>query len=141
MWPASAVVVLIPAFQPSAALVELVHDLHELRPVLDVLVVDDGSGRAYDGIFGAVAASGAQVLRLPVNRGKGAALKVGFAHVRRHAPGAPVVCADADGQHAADDVVASSTTSRPRRPTGALWCWGCAISTPASPPAAGSATS
>lgn len=46
------------------------------------------------------------MLTLPVNRGKGAALKAGFAHVAALRPGAPVVCADADGQHALADIVA-----------------------------------
>ena len=45
-------------------------------------------------------------MTLPVNRGKGAALKAGLAHVAATRPGAPVVCADADGQHALDDIVA-----------------------------------
>ena len=50
------------------------------------------------------AAAGAAVLRQPVNRGKGAALKAGFAWARRNAPGEAVVCADCDGQHTPDDV-------------------------------------
>ena len=39
------------------------------------------------------------------NRGKGAALKSGFAHIERRFPGADVVCADCDGQHTLVDIL------------------------------------
>ena len=37
--------------------------------------------------------AGATVVRLPHNRGKGAAVKVGFAWAAEHSPGEDVVCA------------------------------------------------
>lgn len=49
--------------------------------------------------------AGAEVLTHPVNRGKGAALRTGFAHIRAHHPGEPVVCADSDGQHTLLDIL------------------------------------
>lgn len=93
-------IVLIPAYQPGPALVAVVHGLAGHR----VVVVDDGSGPAYAAHFRSAAALGARVITLPHNRGKGAALKAGFAHIARHHPGEPVVCADSDGQHAPADI-------------------------------------
>lgn len=95
--------VLIPAFRPDQRLVELVRDLR--GTALDVVVVDDGSGPGYAPVFAAVRAAGATVLRHRENRGKGRALKTGLTHVGRHRPGVAVVCADADGQHSAPDVL------------------------------------
>lgn len=96
-------IVLIPSYEPDARLVEIVT---RLRGIADwqVVVVDDGSGPAYATWFDAVRALGAEVLSHSVNLGKGRALKTGFAHVLAHHPGADVVCADSDGQHAPEDI-------------------------------------
>ena len=94
-------VVLIPAFQPDGRLVALVDALLPRGPVV---VVDDGSDAACAPVFAAVAARGAVVIAHPVNRGKGAALRTGFAAIARAWPGADVVTADSDGQHTPDDV-------------------------------------
>ena len=93
-------VVLIPAYEPDARLVTLVRALAGCR----VLVIDDGSGPAFDGVFAAAAASGALVLTHEGNRGKGAALRTGFAAIAQRFPGAHVVTADADGQHTPADI-------------------------------------
>ncbi|MDN4474384.1 glycosyltransferase [Demequina sp. SYSU T00192] len=93
--------VLIPAYEPDARLIALVE---ALQPAHRVLVVDDGSGSAYDAVFAEVAARGATVLRHESNRGKAAALRTGFAWMVGHAPGEAVVCADSDGQHTAADI-------------------------------------
>ncbi|MBL0746700.1 GtrA family protein [Nocardioides baculatus] len=98
--------VLVPAYCPGAAMVRTVSDLRTARPDWAVLVVDDGSGTAYDDRFAQARAAGAEVLTLPINRGKGAALKAGLAHVLATRPGSPVICADGDGQHALADIVA-----------------------------------
>ncbi|HEY0643861.1 MAG TPA: glycosyltransferase family 2 protein [Nocardioides sp.] len=97
---------LVPAYRPGPALLRTLADLRAARPDWGLVVVDDGSGPAYADVFARAADSGAVVVRLPANRGKGAALKAGFAHVAATRPGCPVVCADADGQHALDDIVA-----------------------------------
>ncbi|WP_307858275.1 bifunctional glycosyltransferase family 2/GtrA family protein [Cellulomonas fulva] len=98
-------VVLIPAYEPDERLVSLVVHLRAARRDLPVVVVDDGSGPAFSEVFHEVAATGATVLRHDENRGKGRALKTGFAHVAARHPGAPVVCADCDGQHTVSDVL------------------------------------
>lgn len=96
--------ILIPSYEPDEGLVHVVRDLvaAEVGPVI---VVDDGSGPAHAAHFAAVAAAGARVLVHEVNRGKGAALRTGFAHVLSAHPGLAVVCADSDGQHRVADIL------------------------------------
>lgn len=98
-------VVLIPAYRPSDALIGLVEQLRAARPGLPVLVVDDGSGGEYADVFARARGAGADVVAHLTNAGKGAALRTGIALIRRRHPGADVVCADADGQHAVEDVL------------------------------------
>ncbi|MCP2321955.1 putative flippase GtrA [Hamadaea flava] len=93
-------VVLIPAYEPDTRLIDLVRRLPHHR----VVVVDDGSGLAYKQVFEGVRRLGADVVTLGRNHGKGQALKTGFAHVEEKFPGEPVVCADSDGQHRAEDI-------------------------------------
>ena len=99
------VVVILPAFQPSSALPALVRALHEALTA-PVVVVDDGSDATCRALFDAVAAMpDCVVLRHEANRGKGAALKTAFAFVVQRFPECVgVVTADADGQHAPEDV-------------------------------------
>lgn len=92
-------VVLIPALEPDARLVALVRMLPG-----PVLVVDDGSSPEYRPVFAEAASAGAVVIAHPINRGKGAALRTGFAEISRRWPGADVVTADADGQHTPVDI-------------------------------------
>jgi glycosyltransferase involved in cell wall biosynthesis len=98
----SSVVVLIPAYEPDRRLIDLVNRLGHHR----IIVVDDGSGAAYAAVFARVRDLGAEVITVAHNRGKGHALKVGFAYVRSHLPGHDVVCADSDGQHSPEDIEA-----------------------------------
>lgn len=81
--PAAAVrthlVVLIPAYQPDARLPQLVTTLRRDLPGVQVLVVDDGSGPTWAGVFDEARERGAQVISYPVNAGKGHALRTGLA--------------------------------------------------------------
>ncbi|GAB7036944.1 MULTISPECIES: glycosyltransferase family 2 protein [Catenuloplanes] len=95
-------VILIPAYEPDGKLTDLLVRLAGH----DVVVVDDGSGRRYADVFARARALGAEVVTHDRNRGKGAALKTGFAHVRAYHPGRDVVCADSDGQHRPGDIEA-----------------------------------
>src|ERR1039458_5852850 len=80
-------VVLIPAYRPSSGLVDLVRDL-SARGVPAILLVDDGSGPQFRGIFDQAAQfPRVQVLRHAVNLGKGAALKTGINHALCDFPG------------------------------------------------------
>lgn len=98
-------ILLVPAYEPDARLVDLVASVRSAAPEVRVLVVDDGSGPAFEHVFDTVRDLGAIVVVLPVNRGKGAALKVGFTHADLVHPGEDVVCADCDGQHSVVDIL------------------------------------
>ncbi|WP_433042827.1 glycosyltransferase family 2 protein [Dactylosporangium sp. CS-033363] len=97
---------LIPAYEPDHRLVELLADLRSAAPGAPLVVVDDGSGPAYRRVFAAARILGCTVLTHPVNKGKGEALKTGFRYATSLHPGRAVVCADADGQHRPDDILA-----------------------------------
>lgn len=88
---------LVPTYDNPRTVRGVVETLRTWLP--DVLVVDDGSGPDGRAAIEALGSDGlAQVLTLSRNRGKGAALKAGFAHLLErgftHA-----MQVDADGQH------------------------------------------
>ena len=104
----SACIAVIPALAPEEALADYAACLLE-RGFGQVLVVDDGSGPDYAGVFRELEAlAGCTVLRHGENRGKGRALKTAFAYIlgRPDWTGRAVVTADADGQHRPEDVCA-----------------------------------
>ncbi|GAA4588921.1 glycosyltransferase involved in cell wall biosynthesis [Actinoplanes octamycinicus] len=112
----SQIAVLLPVHQPGPHLTELVVDLVAQVPAASrIVVVDDGSDPGSRHTVDSVQALGCTVLRHPVNRGKGAALKTGLTHLRSAHPGLDVVCADADGQHHADDIRQVADRIRPGR--------------------------
>ena len=97
--------IIIPAFNPNAALLALVCELAKI-PGYTILLVDDGSDAAAQPIFEECKQRyGCVVYRHSENRGKGAALKTGIGHAMRIRPGAGFVTADADGQHSAQDIL------------------------------------
>lgn len=98
-------VILIPAYEPDGKLVELIRSIRSLHDGQPIVIVDDGSGPDYEPVFDAVGRLGCDVLVHPANRGKGAALKTGFAHIARTYRAHDVVCADCDGQHRLADIV------------------------------------
>ncbi|WP_440709490.1 GtrA family protein [Herbiconiux sp. YIM B11900] len=98
-------IVLIPAYEPDARLVEVVRELRAAAPGVSVLVVDDGSGPTFARVFGQARDAGAELIGYPVNHGKGYALKAGFAWVQAQHPHEAVVCADSDGQHRVADIL------------------------------------
>jgi glycosyltransferase involved in cell wall biosynthesis len=130
--------VLIPAYRPSAHLIALVRDLSG-RGMPAILLVDDGSGPEFRAIFEQAAhLPGVEVLRHPVNLGKGAALKTGIAHALAAFPGLlGIVTADADGQHHPEDIARVETALR--KAPGAL-VLGCRTFDDKVPCAADSAT-
>src|SRR5262245_41546481 len=98
--------VVIPAYKPSAALLDVVRALSE-KSAPAIVIIDDGSGPQYRATFDAVSKfPNVRLLRHAVNLGKGAALKTGFNYVLCEFPDAVgVVTADADGQHHPDDIL------------------------------------
>ena len=108
--------VVIPAYKPSAGLIDLARTLSE-TDLPAIVIVDDGSGPEYREIFARASAyPRVELLRHAVNLGKGAALKTAFNHVLCAYPDvAGVVTADADGQHHPADIerVAERLLERP----------------------------
>ncbi len=98
-------IVLIPAYEPDARLLDLIDALRAADPGIGLVVVDDGSGPIYRLLFEEACQRGAVVLTHEVNRGKGAALKTGFRYLSSVKPDEEVVCADCDGQHSVVDVL------------------------------------
>lgn len=98
-------IVVIPAYKPDEKLPRLIRDLKNAG-VSSILVVNDGSGAAFDGVFREVEALGCELLIHEVNRGKGAALKTAFRHLSERGCREVVCTADADGQHLPVDIVA-----------------------------------
>jgi len=91
----SGIVCVVPALNAEPTLASVVTGLRASLPAgTFIIVVDDGSR---DDTYG-VAQCADAAMRFPRNRGKGAALRAGFAAALDH--GAQVVlAADADGQH------------------------------------------
>jgi glycosyltransferase involved in cell wall biosynthesis len=85
--------VIIPALNAANSIGLIVEDCRAV--VQDVVVIDDGSS---DGTAGVARKAGADVVTHPENRGKGAALRTGFAYALEHGYKA-VITLDADGQH------------------------------------------
>jgi len=97
--------VLIPSLEPDERLPRYAESLVAAGFGL-VLVVNDGSGPEYDGIFERIAGmERCHVLRHAVNQGKGQALRTGIEYIRDHTGLAGVITADADGQHTAPDTL------------------------------------
>lgn len=97
------IVILIPAYNPTADLIDLTNNL--IKENFKVVVVNDGSTSSEsvdifknihpDTIF----------LKHDINQGKGQALKTGFKYIADNIPCIGVVTADADGQHLLEDII------------------------------------
>ena len=98
-------IALIPAYKPEDVMLPFLHDLKERFGT--IVVVDDGSGKEYKGIFDAVRMMGIDVTAHAVNLGKGRAIKTGINFILQKYPDCNgIVTADCDGQHAPEDIVA-----------------------------------
>jgi glycosyltransferase involved in cell wall biosynthesis len=92
------VAVVIPAYQAAPSVGHVVRGCLSLMP--EVLVIDDGSD---DATAEAARQAGAEVISLPVNRGKGNALRTAFGELFGRGFSA-VVTVDADGQHLPEEI-------------------------------------
>ncbi len=96
-------IVLIPAYEPDKALIELSTKLKEQN--FEIVVVDDGSGEKYAEIFESVKPYATVVVH-EKNKGKGAALKTGMRYIQNNFPEFEnIITCDADGQHKVEDAV------------------------------------
>lgn len=96
--------VVIPAYEPDEKLIRLTEALIGITN-LDLVVVDDGSGKNYQRIFGQLPSS-VYLLTHEKNRGKGAAMKTAFSYIMAEMPEIQtIVTADSDGQHTPEDIL------------------------------------
>ena len=97
-------IIIIPSYRPTRILLDLVQA--EEKKGHKVIVIDDGSGAAYEDIFCAIPF----VLKHNINKGKGAAIKTALTYIldtyQKEAlcDEISIVTMDSDGQHAVADV-------------------------------------
>jgi dolichol-phosphate mannosyltransferase len=99
-------VILIPTYNESIAIVELLNSLtalHNLRD-FDVIVLDDNSPDKTADIVDSMNLSWVRVLRRPGKAGLGAAYRAGFAEVLSSDKYTHVITMDADGSHRVEDL-------------------------------------
>jgi glycosyltransferase involved in cell wall biosynthesis len=89
--------IIIPAFNEERAIGKIIEDLKNLPEQFEILVIDDGSK---DKTALIAESFNIRVIRHPVNKGYGAALKTGI----RNASGDYILIMDADGQHKVQDI-------------------------------------
>ncbi len=101
-------VILIPTYNESIAIVELLNSLTELRKSrdFDVLILDDNSPDKTADIVDNLNLSWVSVLRRPGKAGLGAAYRAGFAKVLKGEKYTHVITMDADGSHRVEDLPA-----------------------------------
>lgn len=92
------ILVLIPAHNEASRVKSVIEKIRSAG--LPVLVVNDGST---DDTASVAQKAGAEVISLPVNKGKGAAIREGFGHFLAKQYSS-VILMDADGQHDTNDL-------------------------------------
>lgn len=97
--------ILIPTFNPPENFPAVVQSAAE--HFSQVLIVNDGSAQAYQGLFEEVKHfSGVQLIEHQKNQGQGAAVKTGLAYFKAlHPDLKAVITMDADGQHLVSDAL------------------------------------
>ena len=94
---AAKVSIVIPAYNESETIADLIQRIHRRYPDFEIVVINDGSD---DNTASVAADAGARVFSHPYNIGNGAAIKSGI----RAATGDILVFMDADGQHDPEDI-------------------------------------
>lgn len=99
------IAVLIPAYKPCEEL--FLPFLQELSTKeLEIVVINDGSGKDFDNVFEECLKYTPTVLHHYINKGKGSALKSGIGYINERMPHIDgIVTADCDGQHAVEDIL------------------------------------
>ncbi|MBR0660090.1 glycosyltransferase family 2 protein [Roseomonas oryzicola] len=109
--PPLALAIVIPAYQEGATIAGLIARMRAVVPEVPPLVVDDGST---DATAREALMAGAEVLALPANQGKGAALRQGMRAALAGGAGY-VATLDGDGQHRPEDLPRLLALARPDR--------------------------
>lgn len=96
-------IAVIPAYNPDSKMLDVISSL-KLHGYI-VIVVNDGSGEEFEGIFDS-ADEADKIIKHKTNLGKGCAIKTGLDYVRKnYTPPYVVATVDADGQHKTGDVL------------------------------------
>ncbi|MBE5995848.1 MAG: glycosyltransferase [Lachnospiraceae bacterium] len=97
---------IIPAYRPDDRLPALTQELRNAG-FENIIAVDDGSGESFLPVFSKLEEGGISVVHHSENRGKGAALRTGIetASAISGKESFCVITADADGQHAPEDIL------------------------------------
>ena len=93
--------VVIPCYNEEATIRRVIERVWTVPTPLEIVVVDDGSTDGTPGVLAGLEREGLRIIRLPENRGKGAALAAGFAAAR----GDVLVVQDADLEYDPDDLL------------------------------------
>lgn len=97
--------VIIPAYMPSEELIGFSKELL-VQGFRQIIVINDGSGEAFEKTFTEIEQAGCTLLTHDVNKGKGRALKTAFEYILASCADVKgVVTADADGQHLIPDII------------------------------------
>lgn len=94
-------VILIPAYNPDNELIKILKEINNQYPVI---VVNDGSDKAYSNIISG-AKKYAHVINYDENMGKGYAIKTGINYIDDNYDDYIIVTMDADGQHTLKDAI------------------------------------
>jgi len=101
-------VILIPTYNESTSIVELLRSLEEFHQKrdFDVVILDDNSPDKTADIVQSLNLPWVEILRRPGKAGLGAAYRAGFAHVLPLGKYSKIVTMDADGSHRVADLPA-----------------------------------
>jgi glycosyltransferase involved in cell wall biosynthesis len=89
------VLIILPAWNESEGIADVIREIQWKLPGADALVVDDGSA---DNTAQVAVAAGAMVAKLPYNLGVGGAMRLGYRYAHEHDYDVAIQV-DADGQH------------------------------------------
>jgi glycosyltransferase involved in cell wall biosynthesis len=89
------VLIILPAWNESEGIADVIREIQWKLPGADALVVDDGSA---DNTAQVAVAVGAMVAKLPYNLGVGGAMRLGYRYAHEHDYDVAIQV-DADGQH------------------------------------------
>ncbi|MWC30288.1 glycosyltransferase family 2 protein [Paenibacillus sp. MMS18-CY102] len=92
--------IIIPAYNEEGSIAQVIRNIHEHAPQVDVVVVNDGSKDRTEAV---ARAAGADVITMPFNVGIGGGMQTGYLYAF-HNQYDVAVQMDADGQHRAEDL-------------------------------------
>jgi len=94
------ILVIVPAYNEEGAILQVIEDIRQVMPVLDILVINDSST---DQTEAKVMNAGCPVISLPFNLGIGGAVQTGFKYAAEQGYDIAIQV-DGDGQHMASEI-------------------------------------